>query len=326
MKIYLVDSDFFVDYDYEIENRIIGQSGNELILETCKTEEDVAVRCQDADVLMTILVKIGSGALNACTKVKGLVRYGIGVDAIDMDAASERGIPVCNFTDYCIPEVATHSLALILALVRNLPVFTRNVRQGLWTKGPDVLPMHRASSQILGLAGFGRIARTLAGYARAVGYTVVAYDPFLSQEIFRQSGAEQVELDDLYARSDIISIHTPMTPETYHMIDREAITKMKDGVIIVNTARGPVICEEDLIQALQSGKVGAAGLDVVEFETISSSGHPYAGMDNVILSPHSSYSSIESTHELHEKAAVTAVALCRGDIPYNTYNKKALSK
>lgn len=324
MKIYLVDSDFFVGYDYAIEQQIIDESGNELILETCKDENEVAAKCQDADILMTILVRIGATALDSCKGVKGLVRYGIGLDAIDMDAANERKVPVCNFTDYCIPEVATHALALILSLVRNLPVFDRNVRQGLWTKGPDVRPMHRASSQILGLAGFGRIAQELADYAKAVGYTIIAYDPFLPKKNFVQAGVEQVDLDGLFARSDILSIHTPLTPETYHLINKETLAKMKDGVILVNTARGPVICEADLIQALKDGKVSAAGLDVVEFETISTKDHPYVHMDNVLLSPHSSYSSEESTLALHERAAATAVALCKGELPYNTYNKKAI--
>lgn len=137
---------------------------------------------------------------------------------------------------------------------------------------------------------------------------------------------KRVTKDELFEQADIISIHTPMTPETRHMIDKEAIAKMKDGVIIVNTARGPIICEADLIEALKSGKVGAAGLDVVEFETITSSDHPYVAMNNVILTPHAGYDGVESTEELHEKAAKTAVTLCHGEVPYNTINKKAIAK
>ncbi len=326
MKIYMVDSDFFVGYDYSIEKSIIEESGNELILETCKSEEDVIERCSDADVLMTVLVKLSAKVMDACPNVKGLIRYGIGVDAIDIAAASQRGIPVCNFTDYCIPEVATHAFAMILALSRNLPIFDRSVRKGLWTHGPKGVPMHRASTRTLGLAGFGNIARQLSGYAKAVGYNIIAYDPFLPAEVFEQYGVASVSLDGLIEQSDILSLHTPMTDETYHMIDKAALEKMKDGVIEVNTARGPLICEADLIEALRSGKVGAAGLDVVEFETISTSDHPYAAMENVILSPHAAYDSIESTDDLHAKAAKTAVTLCAGELPYNTYNKKDLAQ
>lgn len=325
MKIYMVDSDFFVGYDYSIEKSIIEESGNELILETCKSEEDVIARCSDADVLMTVLVKLGPQVMDACRNVKGLIRYGIGVDAIDIAAASQRGIPVCNFTDYCIPEVATHAFSMILALSRNLSIFDRSVRKGLWTRGPKGIPMHRASTRTLGLAGFGNIARQLSVYAKAVGYSIIAYDPFLPAEVFEQYGVTAVSLDGLLEQSDILSLHTPMTDETYHMIDKAAIEKMKDGVILVNTARGPLICEADLIEALRSGKVGAAGLDVVEFETISTSDHPYASMENVILSPHAAYDSIESTDDLHAKAARTAVTLCAGELPYNTYNKRDLA-
>jgi len=325
MKIYLVDSNFFVGYDYAIEKKIIEESGNELILEKCQNEADVMERCKDADVLMTVLVKLSAEVMDACPHLKGLIRYGIGVDAIDISAASERGIPVCNFTDYCIPEVATHAFSMILALVRNLPIFTHNVRQGLWSQASNGIPMHRASKRTLGLIGFGSIARELSGYAKALGYTVIAYDPFLPAEIFAKMDVRQVSLDELFAQADILSIHTPMTPQTHHLINRDSIAKMKDGVIIVNTARGPIICEADLIEALRSGKVGAAGLDVVEFETITTSDHPYASMDNVILSPHAAYASVESTEDLHKKAAVTAVTLCKGELPYNTFNKKALT-
>ena len=326
MKIYLVDSDFFVGYDYRIERSIIEASGNELILETCRNEQDVAARCKDADVLMTVLVRLTAGVLDACPRVKGLIRYGIGVDAIDIPAATARGIPVCNFTDYCIAEVSAHAFAMILALSRNLPVFTRNVRRGLWRSGPDVLPMHRASSRTLGLAGFGNIARALCGYAKAMGYHVIAFDPYLPAEIFAENGAVQVSFDELLTQSDILSLHTPMTPETHHMINREALAKMKDGVILVNTARGPLICEEALIEALRSGKVAAAGLDVVEYETITVSDHPYASMDNVILSPHAGYDSVEAAEELHEKAAQTAVALCAGKMPGNAINRRQLAR
>lgn len=325
MKVYVVDSDFFVDYDYAIEKQVIEESGNELILETCKNEQDVIDRCKDADVLMTVLVKLNGQVMDACPNLKGLVRYGIGVDAIDIAAASQRGIPVCNFTDYCIPEVATHAFSMILALSRNLPIFTRNVRQGLWSHGPKGIPMRRASSRTLGLMGFGSIARELCGYAKAMGYHVIAYDPFLPADRFAQMEVQQVSKEELFAQADIISVHTPMTPDTFHMINKDTIAQMKDGVIIINTARGPIICEADLIEALKSGKVAAAGLDVVEFETITTSDHPYASMDNVILSPHAAYDSVESTLDLHRKAANTAVTLCSGELPYNTFNKKDLA-
>lgn len=326
MKIYLVDSDFFVGYDYSIEKKMIAESGNELILESCKNEKDVVDRCRDADVLMTVLVRFDAAVMDACPNVRGLIRYGIGVDAIDIEAASKRGIPVCNFTDYCVPEVATHAFSLILALSRNLLLFTQNVRNGLWSRGQMGIPMHRASARTLGLIGFGSIARQLSVYAKAMDFRVIAYDPYISEEMFANMGVRQVTLDELYAEADILSIHTPMTQDTYHLINRDSIAAMKDGVIIVNTARGPIICEADLIEALENGKVGAAGLDVVEFETISTNDHPYASMDRVILSPHAAYNSVESTNDLHEKAARTAIALCAGNIPYNTFNKKDLEK
>ncbi|MDR0880708.1 MAG: C-terminal binding protein [Clostridioides sp.] len=325
MKVVLLDSQVISGYDYSIEQKIFEDAGFEFVKETCKNEDEVIEKCLDADAILNICVKMTEKSINQLEKCQVLVRYGIGYDEFDVEAATKRGIKVCNVSKYCIPEVALHATTLILSASRQILHFTTAVRNGLWNKSLGNV-MKRPSSQTIGLIGFGNISRTVASNLKGIGYNVVAYDPFLPDSVFKENNVVRVELDELYKISDIISTHVPQTDETYHILNKSSFEKMKDGVIIVNTARGGLICQEDLIDALDSGKVGAVGLDVLDVEPMTDVEHTLCKRDNVILTPHIAYNSAEASNELFEQVATTAVAVLNGEVPDNVVNKKALSE
>ncbi len=287
------------------------------------TEEEILAEAQGAEILLDMLQPITAKILRGLPRLKAVIRSGIGVNNIDVATATELGIMVCNSPDHCIQEVANLATTHLLNAVTLLSQYGALVHAGKWQILP---PPHRISSMTLGLIGFGNIARLVSRRIQAFGSKVVAYDPFLPDSIFQEFQVEKVELDALYARADMISIHVPLFPETMHMLNQEAFEKMKDGVVIVNTARGPLICEEDLIAALKSGKVGAAGLDVFESEPITSPEHPLASLPNVCCTPHVGYRGVEAFAELEEKMAQCVVTLAKGELPYNCVNKKQLAK
>lgn len=261
--------------------------------------------------------------MDALKNCKVILRYGIGYDVIDVDAATERGIKVCNSPLHCLDEVATHTVAMILAMERQLVFFNDLVKQGKWLANAGFKP-HRLSTQTLGFVGFGNIARRAAEFAKGFGFHLIAYDPFLDAEKIEAHGVEKVSFDQLLEQADVISIHTPLLDSTYHLINRESIARMKDDVMIVNTSRGPIIAIDDLVQAVKSGKVRAAALDVVEGEPIVEAGHPLFETGRIICSPHAAYNSIEAEAQMMEVIAQTAVDVLNGKNPMNIVNRKAL--
>ena len=324
MKVVLLDSQIIAGYGYQIEQGIIEAAGHTFVKETCKSEDEVIEKCADADVILNITLRLGEKSISQLKNCKGMIRYGIGVDEFDIDAASKHGIKVCNVSKYCIEEVAMHAVSLLLACARQITHFDKCVRKGVWN-GDLGYKMRRASTQTVGLVAFGQNAKEASKYLQAFGYSVVAYDPFVPEDVFKQHNVKKVDLDELYAVSDFISLHNPLTKETEHMICKESIAKMKDGVIIVNTARGPLIRDEDLIEALKSGKVAAAGLDVMYVEPMKDPENPYCKLDNVILTPHIAYRTAEAAVDLFRQVAETAVQLLAGETPYNVLNAKSLA-
>lgn len=324
LKVVLLDSQVISGYGYQIEQKIIEDAGFEFVKESCRSEDEVIDKCLDADVILNIGLRLGERSINQLKNCKGMIRYGIGVDEFDIDAATKKGIKVCNVTTYCINEVALHATSLILANVRQLKHFDNCVRSGMWNMDLG-RKMRRPLTQTVGLVGFGNIARTVAGFLRVFGYNIIAFDPYLPEEIFEKHNVKKVELEYLFKNSDIISLHNPLTKETKHMICKENIEKMKDGVIIINTSRGPLIKDEDLINALLSRKVAAAGLDVMYTEPMKDADNPYCKLDNVILTPHIAYNSVEASNDLFRQVAETAVLILTGETPVNVLNTKDLS-
>ncbi len=273
--------------------------------------EDILAVAKDADAILVTYAKITREIITQLTKCKAIGRFGLGVDNIDLVAAKEKGILVNYVPDYCIREVSDHAMALLLGLIRKIPLSNSLVQAGRWEM-PAVVPIRRLEGTVLGLLGFGNIPRLVAPKAKAFGMEVIAYDPFAKDNLFAAAGVERVELDTLLARSDYISVHAPLTPPTRGLLNKDAFAKMKKGVYIINTARGPLIDETALVAALDSGQVGGAALDVVTTEPLAKNS-PLLGRDNVIVTPHTAFYSIEALDELQSKCASDVARVLSGE-------------
>jgi len=273
--------------------------------------DDILAVAKDADAILVTYAKLTRDILLQLTKCKAIGRFGLGVDNIDLPTAKEKGIAVNYVPDYCIREVSDHAMALLLALIRKIPLANRLVQAGRWEM-PAVVPIRRLEGNVLGLVGFGHIPRLVVPKARAFGLKVIAYDPFVKPEQFKALNAEGVDFDTLLKSSDYISVHAPLLPATRGMLNANAFAKMKKGVYIVNTARGPLIDEPALVAALNAGQVGAAALDVVAAEPLAKDS-PLLGRDNVILTPHTGFYSVEALEELETKCAADVARVLSGE-------------
>ena len=288
------------------------------------TGEEAAERAADAEVLVIGLLHMRRPAIEKLRNVGLMIRCGIGVDVIDVDVATERGIWVANVPDYCVEEVADHTVLLLLAAVRQLRHFERSWHDGRWT-GLEYPPVRRLAGQTLGLVGLGRIGAEVARRAQGFGLKVIAADDYVPAERFGAAGAERVSLDELFERSDIISLHAPLLAETQHLLDAGAFAKMKDGVVIVNASRGGLIDHAALASAVESGKVRSVGLDVLEGEPTPDLGAPLLQRPNVLVTPHVAWYSQDARRELGVKAAQEALRFVRGERPRNLINPDARS-
>jgi D-3-phosphoglycerate dehydrogenase len=274
---------------------------------------DILAVARDADAILVTYAKLPGELLRELKRCKVIGRFGLGVDNIDVPAAAALGITVTYVPDYCMQEVSDHAMALLLALARKIPLSNKLVQAGRWEM-PAVVPLRRLEGQVLGLIGFGNIPRALAPKAKAFGLKVIAHDPYAGQEPFAALGVESVSFDDLLARSDFISVHAPLLPATRGLVNAAAFAKMKQGALIVNTARGPLIDEAALVAALDSGHLGGAALDVVATEPLPKDS-ALIGRDNVILTPHTAFYSVEALEELQTKCASDVARVLSGEKP-----------
>lgn len=275
--------------------------------------EDILAVAKDADAILVTYAKLTRELILQLTRCKAIGRFGLGVDNIDLPACKEKGIAVNYVPDYCIREVSDHTIAMLLALIRKIPLSNKLVQAGRWEM-PAVVPIRRIEGTVLGLVGFGNIPRLVAPKAKAMGMKVIAFDPYANPELFKQTGVESVDFDTLLARSDYLSVHAPHTPATRGMMNAEAFAKAKKGAYIVNTARGPLIDEPALIAALDSGQIGGAALDVVSAEPLAKDS-ALLGRDNVIITPHTAFYSIEALDELQTKCASDVARVLSGEKP-----------
>jgi D-3-phosphoglycerate dehydrogenase / 2-oxoglutarate reductase len=273
--------------------------------------DDIVAVAKDADAVLVTYAKLTRDVLMQLTRCRAIGRFGLGVDNIDLPTAKEKGIAVNYVPDYCIREVSDHAMALLLALIRKIPLSNKLVQSGRWEM-PAVVPIRRIEGTVLGLIGFGHIPRLVAPKAQAFGMRVISYDPFAKPDVFKAAGVEGVDLDTLLKTSDYVSVHAPLLLATRGMLNAAAFSKMKKGAYVVNTARGPLIDEPDLIAALDSGQVGGAGLDVVAAEPLAKDS-PLLGRDNVIISPHTAFYSIEALNELQTKCATDVARVLSGE-------------
>jgi len=278
---------------------------------TSVNADDIVAVARDADAVLVTYAKLTREVLTQFTRCKAIGRFGLGVDNIDLVAAKEKGMAVNYVPDYCIREVSDHAMALLLALIRKIPLSNRLVQSGRWEM-PAVVPIRRIEGTVLGLVGFGHIPRLVAPKAQAFGIRVIACDPYAKPEVFKTAGVEGVDFDTLLQSSDYVSVHAPLLPATRGMMNAAAFAKMKKGAYIVNTARGPLIDEPALVAALDSGQIGGAGLDVVASEPLAKDS-PLLGRDNVIISPHTAFYSIEALNELQTKCATDVARVLSGE-------------
>jgi D-3-phosphoglycerate dehydrogenase len=275
--------------------------------------EDIIAVARDADAIIVCYAKITPEVIGALTKCKVIGRTGLGVDNIDLPAAAAKGIVVTYVPDYCLREVSDHAMALLLALARKVTLANKLAQEGRWEM-PSVQPMYRLEGRTLGLAGFGNIPRTLVPKAKAFGLRVITSDPYVAEEHLKALDVKNVSFDEMLAQSDFISVHAPLLPSTRGLFNKAAFAKMKKGAVIINTARGPLIDEAALIEALDSGHLAGAGLDVITTEPMPKDS-PLIGRDNLILTPHTGFYSEESLVELQTKCATDVGHVLQGEKP-----------
>jgi len=307
----------------EPAREVLSTIGAELQLSPGETPEAIMGIAAGADALLVTYAKITAEMIQQMPRCRIISRFGIGVDNVDLAAATGAGIVVTKVPDYCIDEVSDHTMALLLALVRKIPSSSARTHAGRWEM-KAVVPIHRLRGSVLGLVGFGRIPQLVAPKAQSFGMRVVAYDPFVAPEVFTRAGVESVAFPDLLRASDYVSIHSPLLPETRGLFGADTFRQMKRGAYLVNTARGPIVDEAALAQALDAGQLGGAALDVMTQEPPPSS--PLFGRDNVIITPHTSFYSEESLVELQTKAAQEVVAVLSGQAARNPVNPEVFAR
>ena len=285
----------------------------ELRMAKSASAEDILAVAREADAILVTYARLPGDLLRQLTRCKAIGRFGLGVDNIDIPAAAELGITVTYVPDYCMHEVSDHAMALLLALARKIPLSNKLVQAGRWEM-PAVVPIHRLAGRVLGLVGFGNIPRALAPKAKAFGLRVVTHDPYVSQQALAAAGVESVSFDRLLEISDFVSIHAPLMPATRGLFNAEVFGKMKAGALLINTARGPLVDEDALVSALDSGRLGGAALDVVAVEPLSKDSR-LIGRDNVILTPHTAFYSVEALNELQTKCAADVARVLSGEKP-----------
>lgn len=313
MKIVITDCGFA---NIAPETAIIAEAGIELASAQCKTPDDVIRAAADADGIIVQWAPITAAVIDGLSRCKVIVRYGIGVDNVDLAAATRKGIPVCNVPDYCIDEVADHTVAVALAQARQLIQIDARTRAGLWKIIPDK-PMPSFSEMTFATAGYGRIARAVLDRAKAFGFRLAAYDPYVSVP---SDSVAFLSLDELFRQADILSLHVPLSPETKHLVNANRLAQMKPTSLIVNTARGGLIDTVALSEALQNGTIAAAGLDVFECEPLEET-HPLRKCPNALLTSHVAWFSESSVPKLQRLAAQEAVGALQGKPLRNQVNK-----
>lgn len=297
---------------YEIERDILEKAGAELKLCHCESAADIAAQCADADAVLLDLAPMTAEAVAGLRKCKVISRYGVGFENVDLDAATAAGIQVTNVPDYCMEDVSDHALALMLSCLRHIPLRDREVREGKWNIQADSF---RLKGKTLGVIGAGRIARALIRKVSGFGFAeVVAYDPYISAEQLAEIGVRKVEKEELFRISDIISLHLHANAETNGMICKETLALMKPTAILINVSRGPLVKDEDLLDALRGHRILAAGLDTHNHEPLGAQS-PFCQLDNVVLTDHTAYSTAEGVTELKTKAAQNVVDVLEGRTP-----------
>ena len=303
--------------NFHIEKEILAEINAEVNIGHCKTEEDAIKIGSDMDGLLVSYIPIGKKVLENLHKCKVIVKYAVGANNIDLGTATQKGIYVANVPNYCIEEVSTHTVALLLNLVRNILVYDKSIKKGSWN--PLIGdPIFRIKNKVLGIIGFGHIGKRFAEKIHPFGLTILIYDPLVSNELISKYGAKKVELKTLLHQSDYISLHCPLNKSTKHLVDFKEIEMMKKGVFIVNASRGEIINQKALYKAIKDEKIAGAALDVLEKDPPSLT--DIMNTDKIIYTPHVAWNSVEAEIELRKLAAQEVKRVLEGGRPLNLVN------
>ncbi len=299
---------------YKEEESVLQAIGARLQVMNCSSVEEVREATKSADGVIVNLAPIDCEVIENMDKCKVISRYGVGYDNVDVQAATEKGIYVANVPDYCAEDVSDHALALFLSAARSIPATDRAVRQGQWNVSQKS-PLYRTEGKVFGLVGYGMIARVV--HRKLGGFNlkkVLVFDPFVDAEVIHKAGGQKVELEQLCRESDYISVHAPLNESTRGILGREQFAIMKPGVLLINVARGPVVDEKALLEALSDRVIAGAALDVYETEPLPKE-HPLRKKENVVLTDHGGWYTIESMAELKTKAAQNVASVLTGKAP-----------
>ena len=287
------------------------------------SEDTLVSLAGDVDAIMTCFAQVTPAVLRAAPKCVAVGRFGVGVDNIAVDTATELGMAVTYVPDYCVDEVSDHVMALLLGWNRRVALFDNSVKRDGWGSIGLTMRMMRLRGKTLGVIGFGRIGQAVAQKALAFGFRVLAYDPYMTSEQCALRGARKSDMDTLLSESDFVSLHSPLNAETENMIGARELELMKSEAFLINCARGPLIDEAALCDALTTGSIAGAGLDVM-VDNHPANDHPLLGLDNIIITPHVAFFSQESTLELEQRAAREVAYVLTGRMPDNLVNPAVL--
>jgi len=316
-----------VDSDFPYEHEALKPLGITISVAQADTDSDYIAQVRDADAIMVGGRTMSAQVISQLDKCKVIANGGVGVDRVDLDAATEHGIIVTNVPDVFIDEVANHAMMLLLCLTKKTIPLDRAVRENRWGEGRRYMsPMPKLTGDTLGLVAFGNIPRKVAARARGFDMNILAWDPFVGDDVFQQHGAERVtDLADIFRRSDFVSAHLPLNKDTRGLLSYALFSVMKPTAYFINTGRGPTHVEADLIRALNEKRLAGAGLDVMEEEP-TQPGNPLHAMDNVVLTPHSASVSDISNVERRRRVGQEIAAVLQGRMPRNVVNREVLEK
>ncbi len=308
----------------EPERAVLAKAGAELVVAPDGREATLSSLARDVDGILTCWAQVTEKVVRSAQRCMVIGRYGVGLDNIAVSTATDLGIVVANVPDFCVGEVSDHAMALLLAWNRRIVQFSNATKATGWASVKLNMPMPRLRGKRLGVIGFGRIGRSLCSKARAFGMEVLAYTPRLTADVAAGHGATKVDLPELLRESDFVSLHCPLTPQTRDLIGREELALMKPTAFLINTSRGALIDEDALYEALTSGRIAGAGVDVL-VDAVPPIGHRLVSLDNLLVTPHTAFFSQEAVLELQERAAGEVARVLQGKMPDNLVNPGVLS-